>query len=71
MSAYRPKLVYATSELVQVRGMMPLRLGLTVEVAFPGAAGAAVVERCNCGSDGLFLIDLRMTSADSGVRTVA
>ena len=76
LSAYRPSLVSASADSVQVRGMMPLRPGLTVEISLPGSAGkmapqpsAAIVERCDCGADGLFLIELRLIGGVSGIRT--
>ena len=75
LSAYRPSLVSASEDQVTVRGMMPLRPGQTVEVALPGDAGemahhagAAVVEQCDCGADGLFLIGLKLLSENAGIR---
>ncbi len=56
--------------------MMPLRPGLTVEVSLPGSAGdmanhagSAIVDRCDCGADGLFLISLKLLSEVTGIRT--
>ena len=76
LSAYRPSLVSASSNFVQVRGIMPLRRGLTVEISLPESAGdmanhagAAIVERCVCGADGLFLIHLKPVSDVKSVRT--
>jgi len=67
-SAYTPRLVRCTESQVLLKGLAPLRPGLTVEVAGPfnpalparTSRSQARVVTCRCGDDGLFNIQLQL-----------
>ncbi len=65
---YRPAVVSASKDAVHVRGLFPLRSGSMVEVSDLSAMEYLTnktlrVERCVCGPDGLFHIDLKLASS--------
>lgn len=70
-SAYEPRLIRAGEGRVVLRGLMPLRPGLRVEVCGPvdptppcrSPRSRARVVACRCGTDGLFDIQLQLETA--------